>query len=470
MNLPDLASHDKLFYGLDLAKRESQLAILSSDGKPLANIRFTSTRENFLEVAKHLRPADTIALEVSTSANAVVSLFRSASEATVILSNPIETKLIASGRTKTDKVDARVLAELARVDYLPQVWQPDADTLRLRNLMTDRESLVHYKTKLKNQVHAVLHRNLIEYEFSDLFGTEGRKWLGELIGSNVLDDFERDRLRFHLSEITRQQIQVDDLDACIAAFISSRAALKHQLDLLLSIPGVSLASGAAILAAIGDVTRFRSRERLASYIGLTSRVKQSGDTCRLGRISKKGNSYARFMLVESADHLRKSTPVYARFYDRIKKKRGHNVAKVAVARKLTELIWILLTRDQEFIYARPKRTDDKRSLVKQLARSKSNLKLDKKPTNRILYGTNLRGTLVRNEIQRRGNDEAARIKDLLLLGKRLSAVSPTGFDPNRPNFTDWHKLLELVAHDYSIELAAHSVSSAVSTKGGQTQN
>jgi len=374
----------------------------------------------------------------------------------VILSNPMETKLIAHGRTKTDKVDARVLAELARVEYLPTVWQPDADTLRLRHLVTDRESLVHYKTKLKNQVHAILHRNLIEYDFSDLFGVEGRVWLDELMLHAPRDEYERDRLRFNLREIARQQTLVDDLDALIAAFISSRAALKAQLDLLVSIPGVSLASGATILAAVGDVTRFRSRERLASYMGLTSRVSQSGDKCRLGRISKKGNAYARFMLVESAEHLRKSVPVYQRFFDRIKKKRGHNVAKVATARKLTELVWTLLTRNQEFIYARPKRTDDKRSLVKQMARSKSNLKLTKKPTNRILYGTNLRGTLVRNEIQRRGSDEAARIKDLLALGKRLSAVSPSGFDPNRPTFTDWHKLLELVARDYSIELARSS--------------
>lgn len=454
MNLPDFTSHDKLFYGLDLAKKESQLAILSPDGKQLANIRFCTTRANLLEIAGRLRSGDTIALEVSTSANAVTSIFTLNSEARVILSNPIETKLISHGRTKTDKVDARVLAELARVSYLPEVWQPDADTLRLRHLVTDREGLVRYKTKLKNQVHSILQRNLIGYEFSDLFGVEGRLWLDELLRAETLDEYECDRLSFNLREITRQQTLVDDLDACIAAFISSRAAIRHQLDLLLSIPGISLASGAAVLAAVGDVTRFRSRERLASYLGLTSRVRQTADKCRLGRISKKGNAYARFMLVESADHLRKSTPVYRRFYDRIKRKKNHNVAKVAVARKLAELIWVLLTRSQEFIYARPKRTDDKRSLVKQMARSRSNLKLTKKPTNRILYGTNLRGTLIRNEIQRRGSDEAARIKDLLALGKRLSAVSPSGFDPTRPNFTDWQKLLELVARDYSKELAA----------------
>jgi transposase len=184
MNLANFQSHDKLFYGLDLAKKVSQLAILSSEGKQLANFRFDTTRDALLEIAQHLRAADTIAVEVSTSANAVTSLFKLNSQ---LLSNPMETKLIAHGRTKTDKVDARVLAELSRVDYLPTVWQPDRDTLRLRHLVTDRESLVRYKTKLKNQVHAVLHRNLITYEFSDLFGGEGRVWLDEVMQSDMLE-------------------------------------------------------------------------------------------------------------------------------------------------------------------------------------------------------------------------------------------------------------------------------------------
>jgi len=465
MNLPNFSDCGNLIYGLDLAKKDSQMAVLSSEGKQMTNCRFPSTRENYLEVAKNLRPGDTIALEVSTSANAVMSIFKLNSSAKSLLSNPMQTKLIAAGRIKTDKVDARVLAELARVDYLPTVWSPDADTLRLRHFVTDRESLVHYKTKLKNQVHSILHRNLVTYEFSDLFGVEGSLWLDNLLASDELDVFERDRLRFDLREIERQKTLVDDLDSTIAAFICSREVLKHQLDLLVSIPGVSLASGATILAAIGDVSRFRSKEKLASYMGLTSRVKQSGETCRMGRISKQGNAYARFMLVESADWLRKSVPIYSRFYNRIKKKKNHNVAKVATARKLAELCWILLTRSQEFIYARPRNTDEKRAAIRKLASDKASLKSSRKPTNTILYGTNLRGREIKQELQKRANDEAARIKDLLELGKSLADISPSGFDPRKPNLTDWQKLLTHLAKDYSKELAALS-----QNNGGSANN
>lgn len=467
MNLPNLSATDNLFYGLDLGKKDSQLAVLSSAGKQLANFPFSSTRENFLELARHLNPSDTIALEVSTSANAVMSLFKLNSKAKSLLSNPLQTKLISSARAKTDKVDARTLAELARACYLPTVWSPDPDTLRLRHLLTDRESLVHYKTKLKNQVHAILHRNLITYDFSDLFGSEGSQWLLSLLETGQLDEFEKDRLRFNLREIERQKMLVDDLDAVIAAFILSRPIFQQQLDLLVSIPGVSLASGAAILAAIGDISRFRSKERLACYFGLTQRLKQTGGKPpRIGHISKQGNAYARFMLVESADWLRKSVPVYSRFYDRIKKKKNHNVAKVAVARKLAELVWILLTRHQEFIYARPRNTDEKRSAWRKLARDKAGLKSNRKPTNTVLYGTNLRGREIKQELQKRANDEAARIKDLLALGRSLSDVSPTRFDPRQPNFTDWQKLLQTLAADYSKELAA----SALSTNGGPPKN
>lgn len=451
LKLPDFADHDNLFYGLDLAKKDSQLAVLAADGTQLANFRFPSRRENFLDLAKSLKSSDTIALEVSTSANAVMSVFKLNSAARSLLSNPLQTKVISQTRCKTDKVDARVLADLARVEYLPTVWFPDQDTLRLRHLFTDRELLVKHRTQFKNQIHSILHRSLIKYETASLFTKEGLDWLNNLLLSNELDSFEKDRAGFLLAEIKRQDILIEDLDATIAAFIQSNAAFAHQLNLLLSIPGVSLASGGAILAAIGDISRFSSKKKLASYFGLTPRVKQSGDKLHLGRISKQGNSYGRFMAVEAAEHLRK-VPVYARLFQKIKKKKNHNVAKVAIARKLIELVWILLTRNEEFIYSRPKRCDDKRSLVKQLAKRKANLKLDKKPTNRILYGTNLRGTMIRNEIQKRANNEAARIADLLELGKKLEKISPSGFNPKKPNFTDWQRLLEIIAAGYAKQL------------------
>lgn len=466
LKLPNFSNFDKLFYGLDLAKKDSQLAVLAPNGDELANLRFASTKENFLAIAKHLRQSDTIALEVSTSANAVMSVFKLNSSADSLLSNPLQTKVISQTRCKTDKVDARVLADLARVEYLPTVWFPDEQTLRLRHFFTDRELLVKHRTQFKNQVHSILHRSLIKYETDSLFTQEGLTWMGNLLQTNELDCFERDRLHFLLNEIKRQDVLIEDLDATIAAFLESNAAFSHQMRLLVSIPGVSLATGGAILAAIGDVSRFSSKQKLASYFGLTPRVKQSGEVRRTGSISKQGNSYGRFMAIEAAEHLRKH-PVYKRFYEKIKAKKGHNAAKVAVARKLLELVWTLLTRNEEFIYAMPRLTDEKRARIKYLAKKKANLKLNRKETNDILKGTALRGREIRNEIQKRGNNEAARIADLLDLGKKLEKISPTGYNPRRPNFTEWQKLLEIVAENYAEELKTAKVTEKVTEKASK---
>jgi transposase len=165
------------YLGIDLAKRETQLSVLDSSGTEVQQKRFATSREEFLRLASELTAADTVALEVTTNSNSIARLIRDHSEARVIVSNPIKTKVIAQARIKTDKIDARVLAELARASYLPEVWLPDEDTEGLRQFITDRTSLVRRRTECKNAIHSVLHRNLVRQEHSDLYGKAGREWL-----------------------------------------------------------------------------------------------------------------------------------------------------------------------------------------------------------------------------------------------------------------------------------------------------
>ncbi len=461
MNLADFFvrnnyfNESQLFLGLDLGKKTSQLCVLDPNGKELANFAFASTAKNFVLIAKALRKNDHIAMEVSNPANAVMAIFKKHSKAKAVLSNPLFTRAISKARVKSDREDARKLADLNRINYLETVWSPDEDTLRLRHLITDREALVKHRTAIKNQVHSVLARNLIEYQFTDLFGSEGREWLRSLLLADELDSFERDRISFLLGELDRQNALTEDVDKLIASFIHSRPVFSHQLDLLLSIPGVSLAVSATILAAIGDISRFSSKRKFACYFGLTQRIKQTGGKPpRPGKISKQGNSYARFMLIEAAEHFRRSPVIYRNMYQRIKKKKGHNVAIVAVARRLAEVIYSMLSKNEEFIYARPRLMDEKRARIRKLARDKASLNLKRRPSNTIIRGTALRGRELKEEIFKRAADEALKIKDLIGLGKRLSDVSPTGFNPNKPNHIDWQKLLKEVATTYAKELAA----------------
>jgi len=451
--------------GLDLAKRETQMAVLDSDGEQVSTVRFATTRQNFLDLAEELSSFDTIALEVTTNSNAIVRLLQK-SPAEILTSNPIRTKMIASAKIKTDKIDARVLAELARAGYLPLVWLPDLDTESLRHLFCDRRSLVHRRTELKNTVHSVLHRNLIEYQFDDLFGVSGRRWLEALCDSSDAhcDQLDRLRLRALLIELDRLESHLREVEGAIAAFVVERPRMRSQLDHLLSIPGVSLTVAAGLLAAVGDVRRFSRPKKLAAYFGLVPTTYQSGDTkARHGRITKTGRSDARWLAVEASEHLRKAPGPLRALFNRVALKRGHNVALVAVARKLSELVWHLLTKDEDFLYQKPLLTQDKRSLVRKLAKRRTGRKTPSAAPPHLgnksaLYGSGLKGKVIKEELARLASEQSEAIYRALIehrnSGEDAAEVyCPEGFDPLHPRTTEWQSVLKTLAEKYAKDLA-----------------
>ena len=452
--------HSARFIGLDLAKLETQLALLNEAGQQIHSRRFASTRENFLELAGELGPDDCVALEVTTNAFTIARLLLQ-SGARVSLSDPIRTRIIAESRFKTDKIDARKLAELNRVDYLPKVWLPDPDTETLRHLMSRRQSMVDRRTEQKNRIHSLLHRYLLSFSGTDLYGVAGRAFLDSLLEDDTLALYDAFELDASLKEIDRLDMQLDEFEQLLADFILARPALVVQLDRLLSITGVSLIVGSGLLAAIGDVTRFPKAKRLASYFGLVPSTYQSGDSRAYhGRITKRGRSQARWLVIEAAEHLRKSPGPLRSFYNRLAKKRGHNIAIVAVARKLTELSWHLLRNEQDFIYALPRLTEEKRARVRFLARQWQ-AALKGHPVRKAngggavvspLYATGLSARSIKTQLVRQAATRAEARYEKLIRARALSARSsavvtatPQGFNPLRPALPDWQHLLELVA-------------------------
>ena len=113
------------------------------------------------------------------------------------VSNPMRTRAIASAKVKTDRIDARVLAQLGAADFLPEVWSPDEATRALRRRVAHRSSLVRQRTRLRNQIHAVLARNLIEAPVTDVFGQAGRRWLADVeLAAHEREQVDSD-LRLH---------------------------------------------------------------------------------------------------------------------------------------------------------------------------------------------------------------------------------------------------------------------------------
>jgi transposase len=331
--------------GIDIHRTFGEVAIWE-DGR-LRNVgRVDMTRTALEGLGGKLLPTDEVVIEATGNCMAV-SRVLSPFVRRVVIANPLQVKAIAHARVKTDKVDAGTLARLFAAGYLPEIWTPDAETERKRRLTARRYQLVRHRTRIKNEVHAILHAHLIpKCPHAELFNRLGRAWLAR----QELPKDERDTIDRHLRELDRLGEDLAVLDREIAEGALDDSAVKR----LITITGVNLTVAAGIMAAIGDIHRFNHPGKLVSYFGLNPRVRQSGlGIAHHGRISKIGRSHARAMLVEAAWAAAKAPGPLHAFFVRIRAKRGHQIAAVAVARKLTVLSWHVLTKEEDYLWARP---------------------------------------------------------------------------------------------------------------------
>jgi transposase len=331
--------------GIDIHRTFGEVVIWE-DGR-LRNLgRVDMTRTALEGLGGKLLSTDEVVIEATGNCMAV-SRVLSPFVRRVVIANPLQVKAIAHARVKTDKVDAGTLASLFAAGYLPEIWTPDAETERKRRLTARRYQIVRHRTRIKNEVHAILHAHLVpKCPHADLFNQRGRAWLGR----QELPDDERQAIGRHLRELDRLGEDLAILDREIAGAALDDGAVKR----LMTITGVKLTVAASLMAAIGDIHRFSHPSKLVSYFGLNPRVRQSGlGPAHHGRISKVGRSHARAMLVEAAWTAAKAAGPLHAFFVRIRAKRGHQIAAVAIARKLAVLCWHVLTKEQDYLWARP---------------------------------------------------------------------------------------------------------------------
>jgi transposase len=264
----------------------------------------------------------------------------------VVIANPLQVRAIAHAKIKTDKIDAAVLAKLHASGFLPEVWMPDEATETLRRLVAQRAQIVQQMTRAKNRIHSILHANLIPPYQGELFGVAGRTWLA----AQPLAPDEKLATQRHLADLDHRASDLAVLDQALA----QQALQDRRVERLMTISGVHVTVALGLLAAIGDISRFASPEKLVSYLGLNPSVRQSGNgPAHHGRITKQGRAQARAMLVEAAWSAARAPGPLRAFFVRIQSRRGKQVAAVATARKLAVLAWHLLSKEQDYAWARP---------------------------------------------------------------------------------------------------------------------
>jgi transposase len=338
-------------FGLDVHREFAQVAIWQ-DGVVRQAGQIAATPEGLRLFADSLAPTDEVAIEATCNTHAIAKLLEPR-VARVVVSNPQKTRAIAEAKVKTDKVDAEVLAQLLAADYLPGVWLADDQTHALRRQVARRAHIVRQRTRLKNQVHSILHRNLVpRCPATDLFGHKGRRWLAE----QLIPEDERQAVAALLRQLDfhAEELRLIDVELGRAGLASA------EVKRLMTIPGVDATVALSIVAAVGDFGRFATPERLVSYLGLNPRVRQSGgQPASHGRITKQGRAHARGMLVEAAWVAAKTPGPLRAFFERVRARRGMQIAVVATARKLACLCWQLIIKGEDYAFQRPSLTAQK---------------------------------------------------------------------------------------------------------------
>jgi transposase len=261
----------------------------------------------------------------------------------LIMAHPLKTRLIAEARIKTDTIDSETLAHLLRTDLIPRAYAPNSGTRDKKNLLRYRSSLTAMKVRIKNIIHSVLTRNHIEdscfTSLSDKFGKQGMAYLRSVIFKG--DDTDILNHYLDLLEETERKIKIAEKKIRVVCREDKICTL------LQSIPGIGPILAVTIRYEIDDIERFMSAGKLCSYAGLVPSTYSSGNRTYQGKITKQGNKWLRWALIEAAQQAPGKDLWLRGFYQRISKN-GKKIARVAVARKLLEIIYRIWKEEKPY--------------------------------------------------------------------------------------------------------------------------
>jgi len=349
-----------MYVGVDVHKRVCRAAVVNDEGELVDEFSFRNSEkgiEDFMMKIEAFKDEALVAVE--STANLWVRLYDSLEEhgVRVVLSNPSKTRLIAEARVKTDKVDARILAQLLRADMLPLCFVPTKRQRDRRQFIRHRIHLVKMRTEVKNRIHALLDKHGLKCPYPTLFSRKGVRWLHSL-KLGFTDDAV---LRSLLALLEALDGQIGFMDAKIAAV----AVNDERVKLLMTMPGLDYFSASLLVAEICDVNRFSSDKKLVAWAGLAPGIHQSGDKTVHKRITRQGNRLVRWVMVQAAQTARLHDERFREFYERYSRRKGHQKAIIAVAHEMLRIVYFMLKRNEAY---RGERCDLSRRKLKRLER------------------------------------------------------------------------------------------------------
>jgi transposase len=259
----------------------------------------------------------------------------------VHLAHSAGVRAIAESRLKTDRIDARILAQLLRTEFLPEAYLAPADLRNQRMLLRHREGLVRARTSVKNRVHALLARYNIHLKASDIFGQRGMAGLRGLALPAPAQEILQDLLA-HLEFVNGQIRQVEGR-------LEGMLSPEERLGWVRTVPGIGKLTGYFLLAEMGPVERFSRPAKLVSYCGLCPSTRQSAAKVYHGGTAGAGRRYLKWALVEAAHTAVRHDAYFAGVFHRLAQRRGRQKAYVAVAREMAQILWHLLREHRPYL-------------------------------------------------------------------------------------------------------------------------
>ncbi len=330
-----------IYVGIDLHKRKFDFVIMSFSGEVLDQRTCLTELASVSDFASRLTMRYHVVLEPLQNGYWFIDQLHPYA-GSVHLANPGKVRLIATSRMKNDRIGARILADLLRVGYLPEVYIPDDSIRQWRFLVLHRIHLVRDRTRIKNRVLGMINREGHKILATDPFGKKGRAQLDSLELSSPL----RSAVDNNLTTLDLLSAQIGLLDREIEEIAESDKIVQ----LLRTIDGFGPFAALVVRAFVGDMSRFRNSKAFAAYTGLIPGYRQ---TIHTGSITKQGNPTLHWVLVQAVTHAVRRSPYLKRLYYRLCFRSSVGEARVAVAHALARMIYHVWTEARPYYRYRP---------------------------------------------------------------------------------------------------------------------
>lgn len=334
------------YAGLDVANKSSFVYVIDRRGKKIESKEIPTDKDG---IRQYFRKWEDKGIEVAVEAGGhtrwIYDLLTKVGISVYVV-NPLKVKQIAETKKKTDKVDAKTLAELLRIDGLPErIHMAEGDSRELRDLLRARQQLVKSATSLMNHLRGLLRQEGIKlpvevFHDDEVFDRLKRnKEIPEHL-KPVIESYGRS-----IAELLRERRELDD---------EIKKYKNKDITLLKSVPGIGEVASKTIFAAVDTIKRFSKAKKLTSYSGLVPNVRSSGERTEYVHITREGRSEVRRVAIQCPHVVLRSKSIESKplrlWHERVAKRRGFKTALVGLARRLLQIIFYVLRNQRPYNY------------------------------------------------------------------------------------------------------------------------